>query len=129
MIYNKSGELFVVANRVLRNRCRNGSGGRVCRHAGAAGPGKIHSLFGIAGAAWPSPSGALGQKYPWDCEIERAEIYIVWRIYRVFFFPVSGRKLILLHGFKKKSQETPKRELQTAETRMKDYVHRYGGKI
>lgn len=50
-------------------------------------------------------------------------------IYRVFFFPVSGRKLILLHGFKKKSQETPKRELQTAETRMKDYVHRYGGKI
>jgi phage-related protein len=50
-------------------------------------------------------------------------------IYRVFFFPVSGRKLILLHGFKKKSQETPKRELQTAETRMRDYVHRHGGKI
>lgn len=50
-------------------------------------------------------------------------------IYRVFFFPVSGRKLILLHGFKKKSQETPKRELQTAEARMKDYVQRHGGKI
>jgi len=50
-------------------------------------------------------------------------------IYRVFFFPVPGRKLILLHGFKKKSQETPKRELQTAETRMKEYVHRHGGKI
>jgi len=77
MIYSESGELFVVANRVLRNRCWNGSGGRVCRHAGAAGPSKIHSLFGIAGAAWPSPSGALGQKYPWDCEIERAEIFIV----------------------------------------------------
>jgi phage-related protein len=50
-------------------------------------------------------------------------------IYRVFFFPASGRKLILLHGFKKKSQDTPKRELQTAETRMKDYAHRHGGKI
>jgi phage-related protein len=50
-------------------------------------------------------------------------------IYRVFFFPVSGRKLILLHGFKKKSQETPKRELQTAEARMKDYVQRHGGRI
>jgi phage-related protein len=50
-------------------------------------------------------------------------------IYRVFFFPVSGRKLILLHGFKKKSQETPKRELQTAEARMKDYIQRHGGKI
>ncbi|MSP41248.1 MAG: type II toxin-antitoxin system RelE/ParE family toxin [Deltaproteobacteria bacterium] len=50
-------------------------------------------------------------------------------IYRVFFFPISGRKLVLLHGFKKKSQETPKRELKTAEARMKDYVHRHGGKI
>ena len=50
-------------------------------------------------------------------------------IYRVFFFPVTGRKLILLHGFKKKSQETPRRELQTAEARMKNYIQRYGGKV
>ncbi|MEX0805189.1 MAG: type II toxin-antitoxin system RelE/ParE family toxin [Candidatus Binatia bacterium] len=50
-------------------------------------------------------------------------------IYRIFFFPASGRKLILLHGFKKKSQDTPKRELQTAEARMKDYVHRHRGKV
>ena len=50
-------------------------------------------------------------------------------IYRFFFFAVTGRKLILLHGFKKKSQETPRRELKTAEARMKDYVQRYGGKI
>ena len=49
-------------------------------------------------------------------------------IYRFFFFPVTGRKLILLHGFKKKTQETPRRELQTAEARMKDYIQRYGGK-
>jgi phage-related protein len=49
-------------------------------------------------------------------------------VYRFFFFPVSGRKLVLLHGFKKKTQETPRRELQTAEARMKDYVQRHGGK-
>lgn len=49
-------------------------------------------------------------------------------IYRIFFFPVTGRKLILLHGFKKKSQSTPRRELQIAEARMKDYMQRYGGK-
>ena len=49
--------------------------------------------------------------------------------YRFFFFPVAGRKLILLHGFKKKSQETPKRELHTAETRMKDYIQRHGGRL
>ena len=50
-------------------------------------------------------------------------------IYRVFFFPVTRRKLILLHGFKKKSQETPRRELQTAEARMKDYIQRQGGRL
>ncbi len=50
-------------------------------------------------------------------------------IYRFFFFPVAGRKLILLHGFKKKTQETPRRELQTAEARMKDYIQRHGGKL
>jgi len=48
-------------------------------------------------------------------------------IYRFFFFPVTGRKLILVHGFKKKGQETPRRELQTAEARMKDYIQRQGG--
>jgi len=50
-------------------------------------------------------------------------------IYRFFFFPVAGRKLILLHGFKKKTQQTPRRELQTAEARMKDYIQRHGGKL
>ncbi len=49
-------------------------------------------------------------------------------IYRFFFFPVAGRKLTLLHGFKKKTQETPRREIQTAEARMKDYIQRHGGK-
>ena len=49
-------------------------------------------------------------------------------IYRFFFFPLAGRKLILLHGFKKKTQETPRRGLQTAEARMKDYIQRHGGK-
>ena len=49
-------------------------------------------------------------------------------IYRIFFFPVTGRKLILLHGFKKKSQSTPRRELHIAEARMTDYMQRYGGK-
>lgn len=50
-------------------------------------------------------------------------------IYRFFFFPVTGRKLILLHGFKKKTKETPRRELQTAEARMRDYIQRHGGKL
>ena len=50
-------------------------------------------------------------------------------ICRFFFFPVAGRKLILLHGFKKKTQQTPRRELHTAEARMKDYIRRQGGNL
>ncbi len=40
---------------------------------------------------------------------------------RIFYFAFAGRKFVLLHAFQKKSQKTPKRELDTAEQRMKDY--------
>ena len=38
------------------------------------------------------------------------------RIARVFF-TVNRREMVLLHGFEKKSQKTPKRELETAKRR------------
>ena len=46
------------------------------------------------------------------------------RIARVFF-TVSGRNMVLLHGFIKKTQATPAKELKLAERRMKEY-NRYG---
>ncbi len=45
------------------------------------------------------------------------------RIARVFFI-VSDRNMVLLHGFMKKSQATPQKELKLAERRMKEH-HRY----
>jgi phage-related protein len=42
------------------------------------------------------------------------------RIARVFFCPHEGR-MVLLHGFIKKSQKTPVNELDTAERRMKGF--------
>ena len=42
------------------------------------------------------------------------------RIARGFFY-VSGSEMILLHGFVKKSQKTPERELQLANNRMKEH--------
>ena len=45
------------------------------------------------------------------------------RIARVFFI-VSDQNMVLLHGFLKKSQATPLKELKLAERRMKEY-HRY----
>lgn len=41
-------------------------------------------------------------------------------IARVFFY-VNGSDMVLLHGFEKKSQTTPLRELRLAERRMKEH--------
>ena len=43
------------------------------------------------------------------------------RIARVFFI-VSGRTMVLLHGFIKKSRATPTKELALANRRMKEYI-------
>ena len=42
------------------------------------------------------------------------------RIARVFFY-VSGPEMILLHGFIKKSQKTPEKELKLANKRKKEH--------
>src|SRR3954468_22028265 len=40
------------------------------------------------------------------------------RQHRVLYFAASGQRLILLHAFTKKTQETPRGELDTAHARM-----------
>jgi len=47
---------------------------------------------------------------------------------RVFYFTFTGRRFILLHGFLKKTDKTPEREIGVAEKRMKDFIERHGGK-
>jgi phage-related protein len=42
-------------------------------------------------------------------------------IYRVFSFFDQGRLIILLNGFQKKSQKTPKNEIELAEKLKKQY--------
>jgi phage-related protein len=45
-------------------------------------------------------------------------------ISRILYFTHAGRKFILLHGFAKKTNKTPRREIEIAEERMKDYLSR-----
>ncbi len=47
-------------------------------------------------------------------------------IYRVFYFFFTGRQIVLLHGFQKKTEKTPRREVEIAEQRMIDYIEREG---
>jgi phage-related protein len=44
-------------------------------------------------------------------------------IARVFYCTLVGRRIVMLHGFIKKSQKTPLNERRIAETRMKEIKH------
>lgn len=46
-------------------------------------------------------------------------------IYRIFYFIWRDNKLVLLHGFTKKTRKTPPREIQTAKTHFADYEARH----
>lgn len=45
-------------------------------------------------------------------------------IHRVLYFVSTGKRLVLLHGFTKKTQKTPQSELEIAEKRMHEYLSR-----
>ena len=45
-------------------------------------------------------------------------------IFRLLGFLERGNVVILTHGFQKKTQKTPKKEIKLAENRKKDYLNR-----
>ena len=47
-------------------------------------------------------------------------------IYRLLYFFFSGRKIVFLHGFQKKEQKTPRREIEIALRRLSSFVKKEG---
>jgi len=45
-------------------------------------------------------------------------------IYRVIYFFFTGRRSVLLHGFQKKSQRTPRAEIDAAQRRQAAFLAR-----
>jgi len=45
-------------------------------------------------------------------------------IYRLLYFFHTGRQIVFLHGFQKKSDKTPRREIDIAQARMKKFIER-----
>ncbi len=45
-------------------------------------------------------------------------------IFRFLSFFDGGRLIVVAHGFQKKTQKTPKQEIETAEKRKRDYFSR-----
>jgi phage-related protein len=70
---------------------------------------------------YPHVDTIKGKKYSglWELRIEFAS-----NIFRIFYFLYERNTAILLHGIIKKSQKTPKKELDTALERMKEYLWR-----
>jgi len=46
--------------------------------------------------------------------------------YRLLYATVSGRRILMLHGFKKTTREAPPREILLAEDRLADFLGRDG---
>lgn len=60
-------------------------------------------------------------------KLRELRIEFISNIYRIFYFLASERKIILLHGFMKKSKKTPNKEILVAKKRMLDYLCREEG--
>lgn len=48
-------------------------------------------------------------------------------IYRIVYFFFTGRRIVFLHGFQKKTQKTPGKELETARRRYREFLERERG--
>ena len=59
-----------------------------------------------------------GTEEIWECRVKLGS-----NIYRIFSF-WDGAKIILTHGFIKKTQKTPKNEIERAESYRNDYLTR-----
>jgi phage-related protein len=55
----------------------------------------------------------------WEVRVEHDKVQR-----RLLYFPATARKFVMLHGFVKKTQKTPPKEIEVAEQRMSDYVNR-----
>lgn len=71
--------------------------------------------------ARPPLVGHIGGKL-WELREESST-----NIFHILYVFLTGRRILLLHGFPKKSQKTPPREIATAEARLPDFLRREGG--
>ena len=47
-------------------------------------------------------------------------------VFRILAITAKGNRVILLHGFQKKSQKTPRQDMEIAQQRQKRYFERHG---
>jgi phage-related protein len=75
----------------------------------------------------PVPTQYL-QKLSGSDELWEVRISHAGNIFRLLGFVTGGRRIMLVHGFTKKTQKTPPQEMTTAVARKKEYEAREKGK-
>lgn len=70
---------------------------------------------------FPYTEKIKGEKYKdlWELRIQQSNY-----IFRIFYFVYLTNKCILLHGFIKKTNKTPTKELDIALNRLNDFLSR-----
>lgn len=63
----------------------------------------------------------LSDQKLWEVRVE-----YTGNIYRILATTAKGNRVILLHGFQKKSQKTPRQDMEIAQQRQRRYFQRYG---
>ncbi|HWS16335.1 MAG TPA: type II toxin-antitoxin system RelE/ParE family toxin [Candidatus Methylomirabilis sp.] len=62
----------------------------------------------------------VGSDDIWECRVQFGS-----NDYRILCFHEGGSVLVLTHGFMKKTQKTPAKEIERAETYKRDYLRRH----
>lgn len=74
----------------------------------------------------PVVSSKFWQKMSGSSNIWEVRAEYAGNIYRVLAAMAKGNRVILLHGFQKKSQKTPRQDMEIAQQRQKRYFQRHG---
>lgn len=69
--------------------------------------------------------GYLGEPYARHIKgkIRELRVDFVRNRHRIFYFTFVGKKIILLHAFLKKTQETPMTEIERAQYNYQDFIN------
>ena len=78
----------------------------------------VRNLPVVPSKFWQKMSGAQNI---WEVRTEYGG-----NIYRVLATTAKGNRVILLHGFQKKSKKTPRQNMEIAQQRQKRYFERHG---
>ena len=82
--------------------------------------GRVFDLLEEHGTNVKGPYVAHVRGKLWEVRVEQEKVQR-----RLLYFTALGRKFVILHGYVKKTQKAPPREIEVAEQRMKDYMNRW----